>query len=587
MSSSGAQLIAQALHELGVRVIFGLVGIPVVQIAEEAIALGIRFIAFRNEQAASYAATAYGYLTGRPGVCLVVGGPGVLHAMAGIGNASANAFPLLILAGSSETHLVTKGAFQEMDAISLLSPHTKIAVRSSLDSIPQTITNAYRTSWYGRGGTGFVDLPADVIQGEGDHISTRIVPAAPRAAADPAKVKVIAGLLRSAKAPLVVVGKGASYAQAESSIRKLINQTKIPFLPTPMGKGVLPDSHSSNTASARSTALKGADVVIVLGARLNWILHFGEEPKWNANAKIIQVDISAEELGKNNGNAELAVIGDINVVTEQLLAALQGWQYDTSSAYVQALKASTVKNEATAAKSAKVDKIPMTYGRTFDVIKQTLHKLSPPEDGGIVYISEGANTMDISRSVFPVEHPRLRLDAGTYATMGVGLGYAIAAHCAYNLPSPEASSGPKSSHKKIVCLEGDSAFGFSLPEVETMARYGMDILIFVVNNGGVYHGDSSDSDAWLRLQQNSKQGVKGGLRSTSLGWEVGYEKVAEMCGGIGYLVRTPEELARATEEGYKATVPVVINIIIEAGQAKKLEFAWQNSSKKPKKEAKL
>ncbi|RDW60118.1 hypothetical protein BP5796_11724 [Coleophoma crateriformis] len=587
MSSSGAQLIARALHELGVRVIFGLVGIPVVQIAEEAIALGIRFIAFRNEQAASYAATAYGYLTGRPGVCLVVGGPGVLHAMAGIGNSSANAFPLLILAGSSETHLVTKGAFQELDAISLLSPHTKIAVRSSLDSIPQTITNAYRTSWYGRGGTGFVDLPADVIQGQGDHISTQIVPAAPRAAADPAKIKVIAGLLKSAKAPLVVVGKGAAYAQAESSIRKLINLTKIPFLPTPMGKGVLPDSHSSNTASARSTALKGADVVIVLGARLNWILHFGEEPKWNANAKIIQVDISAEELGKNNGNAELAVIGDINVVTEQLLTALQGWQYDTSSAYVQALKASTVKNEATAAKSAKVDKIPMTYGRTFDVIKQTLHKLSPPEDGGIVYVSEGANTMDLSRSVFPVEHPRLRLDAGTYATMGVGLGYAIAAHCAYNLPSPEASSGPKSSHKKIVCLEGDSAFGFSLPEVETMARYGMDVLIFVVNNGGVYHGDSSDSDAWLRLQQNSKQGLKGGLRSTSLGWEVGYEKVAEMCGGIGYLVRTPEELARATEEGYKATVPVVINIIIEAGQAKKLEFAWQNSSKKPKKEAKL
>ncbi|KAL3418630.1 benzaldehyde lyase [Phlyctema vagabunda] len=587
MAPTGAQLIARALHELGIKVIFGLVGIPVIQIAEEAIALGIRFIAFRNEQAASYAATAYGYLTGRPGVCLVVGGPGVLHAMAGIGNSSANAFPMLILAGSSETHLVTKGAFQEMDAISLLSPHTKISIRSSLDSIPQSITNAYRTSWYGRAGTGYVDLPADVIQGEGEEISTKVVPAAPRAAADPEKIKVIAGLLKSAKAPLVVIGKGAAYAQAEASIRQLIDQTKIPFLPTPMGKGVVADSHPSNTASARSAALKGADVVLILGARLNWILHFGEEPKWNSIAKFIQVDISAEELGKNNGNAELGVIGDINVVTSQLIAALQNWTYDTSSSYVQAIKASTAKNEATAAKAAKVEKSPMTYGRTFDVIKETLHKLSPPDDGGIVYVSEGANTMDISRSVFPVEHPRLRLDAGTYATMGVGLGYAIAAHCAYNLPSPEAKSGRKSSHKKIVCLEGDSAFGFSLPEVETMARYGMDVLIFVINNGGVYYGDSADSDSWLKLQQNSKDNVKGGLRSTSLGWEVGYEKVAEMCGGRGYLVRTPEELARATEEGYKATVPVVVNVIIEAGQGKKLEFAWQNSSKKPKKEAKL
>ncbi|TVY42150.1 2-hydroxyacyl-CoA lyase [Lachnellula occidentalis] len=586
---TGAALIARALHELGVKVIFGLVGIPVVQIAEEAIALGIRFIALRNEQAASYAATAYGYLTGRPGVCLVVGGPGVLHAMAGIGNSSANAFPLLLLAGSSETHMVTKGAFQEMDAISLLTPHTKIAIRSSLDSIPQNLTNAYKSSFYGRSGPSFVDLPADLIQGEGEEMATRIVPAPPRAASDPERIRSIVQLLRSAKAPLVIVGKGAAYSQAEAAIRKLIDQTKIPFLPTPMGKGVLPDSHPSNTATARSTALKGADVVLILGARLNWILHFGEDPKWNPDVKIIQVDISAEELGKNNGDPALGVIGDVKAVTTQLTEALGKWEYNVSSEYVKALKASAAKNESKAAKAAKVDRSPMTYARTFNVIKETLDTLSPPEDGGVVYVSEGANTMDISRSAFPVEHPRLRLDAGTHATMGVGLGYAIAAHCAYNLPSPEATSGPKKSHKKVVCLEGDSAFGFSLAEVETMARYRMDILIFVINNGGVYHGDSEDSDAWLQLQNNTIEGKsQGGLRSSSLGWEVGYEKVAEMCGGKGYLVRTPEELVRATEEGFKASVPVVVNVIIEAGQAQKLEFAWQSNSKKTKnKESKL
>ena len=570
-SATGAVLIARALHELGVKVIFGLVGIPVVQIAEEAIALGIRFIAFRNEQAASYAATAYGYLTGRPGICLVVGGPGVLHAMAGIGNSSANAFPTLFLAGSSESHLVTKGAFQELDAISLLTPHTKIAIRASTDSISQTITNAYRTSWYGRGGPGFVDFPADIIQEEGEESTTSVVPAPPKAAADPEKIQSIASLFKSAKAPLVVVGKGSAISQAENVIRKFIDQTKIPFLPTPMGKGVVPDSHPSNASSARSAALKGADIVLVLGARLNWILHFGEEPKWNAAVKIIQVDLSAEEIGKNAGDPALGIIGDINVVTSQLTQALRGWQYDQSSKYIQNLKASTVKNEVAAAKAAISNKIPMTYGRTFDAIKQTLHRLSPPEDGGIVYVSEGSNTMDISRSVFPVEHPRLRLDAGTHATMGVGLGYAIAAHCAYNVPNPEGHSGPQSSRKKIVCLEGDSAFGFSLAEVETMSRYGMDILIFVINNGGVYHGDSEDSGSWLKLQQNTIEGkVSGGLRSSSLGWEVGYEKVAEMCGGKGYLVRTPEELSRATEEGFKAKVPVVVNVIIETSIAKKL-----------------
>ncbi len=571
-SSTGAQLIARALHELGVKVIFGLVGIPVIQIAEEAIALGIRFIAFRNEQAASYAATAYGYLTGRPGVCLVVGGPGVLHAMAGIGNSAANAFPLLLLAGSSETHLVTKGGFQELDAISLLAPHTKIAIRTRIDSIPQSITNAYRSSWYGRGGTGFVDIPADIIEGEdeGDQMSAQIVPTPPRPACDPDRIQLIVGLIKSAKAPLLIVGKGAAYARAESGILRLVNQTKLPFLPTPMGKGILPDSHPSNTASARSTALKNADVVLILGARLNWILHFGEAPKWSPVVKIIQVDISTEELGKNNGDPALAIVGDINMVTSQITDALWDWQYDTSSPYMKAIKASIQKNGAAAAKTAKVEKVPMTYARTFDVIKTALHKLSPPEDGRIVYVSEGANTMDISRSVFPVEHPRLRLDAGTYATMGVGLGYAIAAHCAYNIPDPEGSSGPCPGHKKIVCLEGDSAFGFSLAEVETMARYGMDVLIFVINNGGVYHGDSKDSDEWLKLQQKSLEGVKDGLRSTSLGWEVGYEKIAEMCGGKGFIVRTPEELVRASEEGFKSNVPVVVNVIIEAGQAKKV-----------------
>jgi 2-hydroxyacyl-CoA lyase 1 len=568
---TGAVLIARALYELGVTVIFGLVGVPVVQIAEEAIALGIRFIAFRNEQAASYAATAYGYLTGKPGVCLVVGGPGVLHAMAGVGNASANAFPLLLLAGSCETYLVTKGAFQEMDAIALLAPHTKISIRADLDSIPQSISNAYRTAWYGRGGVGFVDLPADVIQGEAEEETIQVTPNPPRSAGDPDRIQLIAGILKSSKAPLIVLGKGAAYAQAEASIRRLINQTNIPFLPTPMGKGVLPDSHPSNTSSARSTALKLADVVLVVGARLNWILHFGEEPKFHPNVKIIQVDITATELGHNGGDHSLSILGDINLVIPQLISVLGDWQYNTaSSSYVKALQASIVKNEAMATKLAQVDKTPMTYERTFSIIKDTLHRLSPPDAGSIVYVSEGSNTMDISRSIFPVQHPRLRLDAGTYATMGVGPAYAIAAYAAYNFPSAQESSAPSSNtKKKVVCLEGDSALGFSLAEIETMARYKMDILIFVLNNSGIYHGDSTSHSSWLALQENTLEGgskMKDGLRSSSLSWEVGYEKVAEMCGGKGFLVRTPEELKKATEEGFKANVPVVINIIIEASK---------------------
>lgn len=490
---------------------------------------------------------------------------------------------MLLLAGSSESHLTTKGAFQELDAISLLTPHTKLAIRPpGLDAIPQSIATAYRSSWYGRAGTGFVDVPADLIQGipedAEDVERLQPLPAPPMPAADATKLFKIAELIKAAKAPLIVVGKGAAYARAEGSLRQLIDNTSLPFLPSPMGKGVLPDSHPCNTASARSTALQHADVVVLLGARLNWIFHFGAAPKWNPQARFIQVDISVEEMGRNGGDASLGVVGDVGLVVEQLTHQLANWRYATgTSSYIQELTAAAHKNEAKAAAAAAKVSSPLTYAHSFSIIKSVLHDLSPPQDGGIVYVSEGANTMDISRSAFPVEHPRLRLDAGTHATMGVGLGYAIAAHEAYNGPFAEGYAGSPPAgqgRKKIVALEGDSAFGFSAMEVETMARYEMDVLIFVMNNGGVYHGDSDTAEEWLQRQAKSVAATsgegKGALRSTSLGWEVGYEKIAEMCGGKGFLVRTPEELRRATKEGFEAKVPVVVNVMIQSGKAQKL-----------------
>ena len=503
-----------------------------------------------------------------------------------IGNSSANIFPTLLLAGSSETHLVGRGAFQELDAISLLTPHTKLAIRPpTLELTPSILYNAYRVAWHGRPGASFVDLPADLIQGNDSLVgSTSKVSDPPRSGAEEAKIFKVAQLLRNAKAPLIVVGKGAAYARAEIPIRELVEQTQIPFLPTPMGKGVLPDSHPLNTASARSAALKNADVVLLLGSRLNWILHFGDTPKWNPNANFIQADIAADEIGRNSSDPSLGLVGDVSIISTQLSHALQGWTYKRSSfPFFDLITSSATMNEATAARKASESKLPFTYPRAFDIIKRTLHSLSPPEDGGIVYVSEGANTMDISRSIFPVSYPRLRLDAGTYATMGVGLGYAIAAHCAYNFSSGEGHSGP-SQRKKVVCLEGDSAFGFSAMEVETMSRYGMDVLIFVVNNGGVYHGDSDDADSWLALRQNTVLGKEGGLRSTSLGWEVGYEKLAQMCGGEGWMVRTERELEEATRKGFESDRVCVVNVMVEAGKAAKLEFGWQASSKHKRKE---
>lgn len=420
--STGAHVVAETLRSLQVDVVFGIVGIPIVEIAEACIALGIRFIAFRNEQSASYAAQAYGYFTGRPGVCLVVGGPGVVHAMAGIVNAHVNCWPILVLAGYIETYQKEMGGFQEFDHISLLKPHTKFAAQpSSIDRIPFILEKAYRLAFYGRPGPTFVDIPANFIRSQCPTLSqiTR-VPDSPRSMASKEMISLAVSRLKASKAPLVVIGKGCAYARAENQIRSLIDSTQLPFLPTPMGKGVLPDSHPLNVAAARSTALAGADVVLLLGARLNWILHFGTS-KWRKDVTFIHVDIAAEELGNNASESKIRLLGDVGFVAEQLLEVFSGWQYGSqSSIYVREIREKAKKNLAKARDMAKSDRIPMGYHRALTEIKEALVGTD------VVYVSEGANTMDISRSIFDVQGPRLRIDAGTFATMGVGMGYAIA-----------------------------------------------------------------------------------------------------------------------------------------------------------------
>ena len=497
-----------------------------------------------------------------------------------------------------------------MDAISLLTPHTKSAIRPSSNDpsvIVDAIYNAYRICWYGRPGPSFLDLPADLIlnptsppSSQPPHIPRlALISAPPKPTADPALITHAATLLRTATSPLIILGKGAAYSRAEALIDTLVTATNIPFLPTPMGKGIVPDSSPLNASSARSTALRSADVVLLLGARLNWILHFGAPPKFRRDVKIIQVDISAEELGRVNGAGEpsLSILADIGSMVVQLSRELGSWKAFPRPELPAHLAGAAAENERNAAAKAQKSTAPgahLTYERAFQVIKATLHALSPPEDGGIVYVSEGANTMDISRSAFPLSKPRQRLDAGTYATMGVGMGYCVAAHAAYNWP--------ERTTKKIVALEGDSAVGFSAMEIETMARQGMDVLIFVMNNSGVYHGDSESGEEWHRMREQSLvgdtivdpaevvvveerrttgRGNKKGLRSTSLWYETRYEMLAEMVGGKGYFVRTEEELERAAREGFLEREKVVlVNVVVEPGLGKTISFAWHQAKEK-------
>ena len=309
----GFQIIAESLAHHGVEYMFGVVGIPVVEVAVAAQNVGIHYIGMRNEQAAAYAAQAIGYLTGKPGVCLVVSGPGLLHTFGGMANAMVNCWPMITIGGSSDTDQEGLGAFQEWPQVESCRLYTKYAARPpSLELVPRCIELAMRHSVYGRPGASYIDFPGDLLRARICRRSINYGPIVtlPPPISTPLKedIQRAAETLKSASKPLVIVGKGAAYSRAEKEVLKLITDCNLPFLPTPMGKGCVSDLDSHSVASARSLALLEADVIILLGARLNWILHFGRLPRYNPNVKFIQVDLCAEEM-HNSKQASVALLG--------------------------------------------------------------------------------------------------------------------------------------------------------------------------------------------------------------------------------------------------------------------------------------
>ncbi|XP_065838993.1 2-hydroxyacyl-CoA lyase 1-like, partial [Oscarella lobularis] len=564
----GATILAKALKNQGIRFCFGIVGIPVSEIAISLQSEGIHFVGMRNEQAASYAASAIGFLTGHPAVCLVVSGPGLIHAFAGMANAQENCWPLIVVGGSSDEDQEGLGAFQEFPQVDAARKFAKFSARpSSIDRIPFYVEKAVRWSTYGRPGVSYIDLPGTMITGkipESDFRLGPVCPPPPKPLACPESISQAIQLLLSAKQPLIIIGKGAAYGRAEKPINRFVTLSQIPFLPTPMGKGVISDNHAQCVAAARSKALSGADVILLLGARLNWMLHFGQPPRYRDDVRIIQVDISAEELGQNARNPIL-LLGDVNSVSEQLV---HEWEKECSG-YPRAriddwwgeLKQKVAKNEQNSKELSLLDQLPMNYYQVFGELRKHL-----TEDAYIV--SEGANTMDIGRTMLPNALPRHRLDAGTFGTMGVGLGFAIAVAQWLSIEGIQ--------HSKVVCVEGDSAFGFSAMEYETACRYNLPIVFIVVNNNGIYSG--VDKESWVEISEDEPSLT---LPPTSLSPEAHYEKFALAFGGRGYFVETPSELALALGKALSMSTnkPSIINVMIDTtAQRKGQEFFWLTKS---------
>lgn len=455
----GNLLAAKAFAAAGVTHMFGVVGIPVTSFANRAVSLGIRFIAFHNEQSAGYAASAYGYLTGKPGLLLTVSGPGCVHGLAGLSNAAVNGWPMVLISGSCDQADFGRGDFQELDQVAAVKPFSKFSAKAAdISEIPKSVFSVLDQSLSGRPGGCYLDLPTDVLhqtlsQSEADSLlaaaeKSRTKPQLPTV--ESSLIEKAVSLLRHAERPLIVFGKGAAYARAENAIKQLVESTGIPFLPTPMGKGLLPDSHELAATAARSLAIGKCDVALVVGARLNWLLHFGEPPRWSKDVKFILVDVCEEEIKLRKPYLGLA--GDAKQVLDAINLEIKDDPFclGKSHPWVEAISKKAGENVSRMEAQLAKDVVPFNFLTPMRIIRDAILGEGSPAP---ILVSEGANTMDVGRSVLIQMEPRTRLDAGTWGTMGVGLGYCIAAAAA----SPD---------RLVVAVEGDSGFGFSAMEVE-------------------------------------------------------------------------------------------------------------------------
>jgi oxalyl-CoA decarboxylase len=540
----GFQLVIDALKLNGLDTIYALPGIPITDLTRRAQAAGLRVLSFRHEQNAGYAASIAGFLTQKPGICLTVSAPGFLNGLNALAHATVNCFPMILISGSSEREIVDlqQGDYEEMDQLAIAKPVAKAAYRVlHADDIGVGIARAIRAAVSGRPGGVYLDLPAKLFAQSIDAEAAKktlikVVDAAPKQIPAPEALKRALDLLRGAKKPLIILGKGAAYAQADADIKALVEKTGIPYLPMSMAKGLLPDTHEQCASAARSFVLPAADVVMLVGARLNWLLSHGKGKTWGGKGskdwgsqKFIQVDISPQEAD-SNVRIDAPVVGDIGSCVSALLSSLGSWQKPPAE-WLNAVAEKKNGNVAKMAETLAKNPTPMNFHSALNVVRDIV-KANPDA----MLVNEGANALDFTRSIVDMYKPRKRIDVGTWGIMGVGMGYCVAA---------AVTTG-----EQVIAIEGDSAFGFSGMEVETLCRYNLPVCIVVMNNNGVYKGTDKDptgrDPAPTVFVKNAR-----------------YDKLMDAFGGVGVQASTPAELRKAMEEAIRSKKPTLINAVID------------------------
>jgi len=544
-TTDGFQLVIEALKLNGLDTIYALPGIPITDLTRRAQAEGLRVLSFRHEQNAGYAASIAGFLTQKPGVCLTVSAPGFLNGLNALAHATTNCFPMILISGSSEREIVDlqQGDYEELDQLAIARPLAKAAYRVlHAEDIGVGIARAIRAAVSGRPGGVYLDLPAklfaqsiDALAGKNSLI--KVVDAAPKQIPAPESVRRALDLLRASKKPLIILGKGAAYAQADSEIKALVEKTGIPYLPMSMAKGLLPDTHEQCASAARSFVLPGADVVMLIGARLNWLLSHGKGKTWGGKGhkdwggqKFIQVDISPQEAD-SNVRIDAPVVGDIGSCVSSLLNEMKSGWVKPPAEWLNAVQEKKTTNVAKMAETLAKNPSPMNFHSALNVVRDIV-KANPDA----ILVNEGANALDFTRSIVDMYKPRKRIDVGTWGIMGVGMGYCVAAAV--------------TTKQQVIAVEGDSAFGFSGMEVETICRYNLPVCVVILNNNGVYKGTDVNPRG-------------GDVAPTVFVKGARYDKLIEAFGGVGAHATTPAELRQAMEEAIRSKKPTLINAVID------------------------
>ena len=539
--TDGFHLVIDALKLNGINTIYGVPGIPITDLGRMAQAGGMRVVSFRHEQNAGNAAAIAGFLTKKPGICLTVSAPGFLNGLTALANATTNCFPMILISGSSEREIVDlqQGDYEEMDQLAIARPLCKAAFRVlHAGDIGIGVGRAIRAALSGRPGGVYLDLPAklfsQVMEAEaGTRSLVKVIDPAPAQLPAPSAVKRALDVLKSAKRPLIILGKGAAYAQADDAIRALVEKSGVPFLQMSMAKGLLPDTHPQSAGAARSTVLKDADVVMLVGARLNWLLSHGKGKTWGepGSKTFIQIDIEPKEMDSNVAIVA-PLVGDIGSCVSALLEAMGSKWPAPPAEWMSAVNARKEENIAKMAPRLMKNTAPMDFHSALGALRSIVK-----ERPDAILVNEGANTLDLARGVIDMYKPRKRLDVGTWGVMGVGMGFAIAA---------AVETG-----NRVLAVEGDSAFGFCGMEVETICRYNLPVCIVVFNNNGIYRGTDVNP------------GGGPDPATTAFVKDARYDKIIEAFGGVGAHVTTPDELSRAVNKAMDSGKPTLINAVID------------------------